>query len=161
MAVTTSFVMLLFAYSCASFQIPEPSRTIQSILIIPILREEGVSRSQFGEFELCVKGQKERIVVHPEYKYEIVSTLKPGNYEIYKIQPLYRQHRGKKPKPLEVNIKFSLISGQITILSEAFIWKFTKYGMEYGVIECPSDAKKKIISELSNHKNFHLWILIL
>jgi hypothetical protein len=157
-SIIATFALLLFAFSCATFQIPEPGTNTQSILIIPTVKVAGVSRSHFGKFELYVKGQKERIIINPVYKYTIVTTLKPGDYEIYKIQPIYNNPR-PQARPLEVNIKFSLQQGHITILSSALYWQMHSRGMYYGMDKFPDDEKMKLISELRTQKNFHLWML--
>jgi hypothetical protein len=157
-SVIATFALLLFVYSCASLQIPEPGKNTQSILIIPTVKVAGVTRSHFGKFELYVKGQKDRIMINPVYKYTIVTTLEPGDYEIYKIQPIYNNPR-PQAKPLEVNIKFKILPGHITILSSALYWQMHSRGMYYGMDKFPDDEKMKLISELRTQKNFQLWIL--
>lgn len=155
---STSLVMLLFVYSCATFQIPEPSKNIQSILIIPTIKVAGITRSHFGKFELYVKGRKEKIMINPAYKYTIVTTLGPGDYEIYKIQPIYNDPR-PQAEPMDVNIKFNLHPSCITILSSALYWQMFSRGMYYGMDEFPNEEKWKLVSELRKDKNFHLWKL--
>ncbi|UCB46532.1 MAG: hypothetical protein JSV25_03660 [Spirochaetota bacterium] len=161
--VSASFVMLLAIYSCASFQLPAPRQDIQSILIIPTVKMEGPTQSHFNKFELYVKGMGEKILLNPRHKFTMISMLEPGEYEIYKLRIVYEDRRSED-KTYDLDVKFTLKPGYITILSSGLYWqmfsKGHKRGMYFGFGEVPDDYRNSLISELRKDKNFHLWSVL-
>lgn len=150
-------------FSCSTFPVPESDT--DALLIIPIKAINETETDYFGKYRIRIKNERTNeskyYILSPDKNYLRICSLEPGSYHITERTFIYDKS-GKTGNTATPNIRFSLESRSLTILSHVFTFKMIKksptWDSMYGNFNAPTtEDAGKIFSILFAKEGIEQW----
>jgi hypothetical protein len=155
-------VSIVFLFSCTTTGLPKLKNENSTVLVIKKsqLKPKDIHQDFFVNYRLVFENNK-FIVVTSKGDYTIIKNLLPGDYKIVKRQSIYKKSWAGRGHDSELDINFSLKSGEITILPYqiTFALKKTQRGVSQSFsVHILSPAHyEDIVEDLKQYVNFNDW----
>jgi hypothetical protein len=162
-AVPVMVVLIsVFLVACATTRFPKIQDKSSTVLVVKknYVKPADVRSNYFVDYRLVFDNNR-YIVVTSSGDYTIIKNLPPGDYRIVKRQSIYKKAWAGRGHDSNLDIRFSLKPGEITILpyQVTFALKKTRTGVSqsFSVQRISDSSYGDIVEELRRYENFNDW----